>query len=154
MRGLKVKDVMSHPVITLAPGDSIREATRLLAQNGIAGAPVIEKGKLIGMITEQDIVRAVLPPVPSEGSLSVLEVLAHLDSVTNRPMKRTVADAMTTLVVDISPEAGVSEAATEMEERGVNRLPVVDADGALVGIVSRADLVRIMGEGPNDADEG
>jgi CBS domain-containing protein len=150
VRDLKVKEVMTRSVVTIAPDETLQRAAGRLAKHRIAGAPVVEEGKLVGMVTEQDIVRAVLPPVPTEGSLSVLEVMAHIDQVENRPSQKTVADAMSTLVVDISPEASLWEAATEMEQRGVNRLPVVDESGALVGIVSRADLVRIMGRQPDE----
>jgi CBS domain-containing protein len=150
VRDLKVKDVMTRSVVTVAPEETVQVAAGRLAQHRIAGAPVVKEGKLVGMVTEQDIVRAVLPPVPTEGSLSVLEVMTHINQVKNRPTMRTVADAMSTLIVDIGPEASVWEAATEMEQRGVNRLPVVDEGGALLGIVSRADLVRIMGEQPDD----
>ncbi|HYY44065.1 MAG TPA: CBS domain-containing protein, partial [Actinomycetota bacterium] len=142
----KVKDVMTRDVITITPDMTIRDAASRLARNGIAGAPVVEGGRVIGMVTEQDLVRTILPPAPTEGALSALEVLAHVNDVGIEQLDTPVSDSMSTLVVEILPEASVWEAAGEMERRGVNRIPVVDEDGKLVGIVSRADLVRVMGE--------
>jgi CBS domain-containing protein len=150
MRDARIKDVMTRSVITVEADETVQRAAQKLAENRIAGAPVVSKGRVVGMLTEQDIVRAMLPPIPLEGRLSMLEVLTHLDDVKNRPTMKTVRDAMSTLVVETSPEASVWEAATEMENRGVNRLPVLEKDGTLVGIVSRADLVRLMGAGPEE----
>lgn len=145
MRDLKVKDVMTRRVVTVEPGDTIYEATKRLAENHITGAPVVHEDKVVGMIAERDIVRAALPPMPGEGGMSALEAVTHHDAIKD-PEKKTVAEVMRTLVVEISPEASVWEAAAEMDHRGVNRLPVVDDSGALVGIMSRADLVRVMAD--------
>ncbi len=146
MRDLKVKDVMTRRVVTVEPGDTIYGATKRLAEHHITGAPVVHEGKVVGMIAERDIVRAALPPMPGEGGMSALEAVTHPDAIKDRPEKKTVAEVMRTLVVEISPEASVWEAAAEMDHRGVNRLPVVDDSGALVGIMSRADLVKVMAE--------
>ncbi len=144
MKDLKVRDVMTSRVITLEPGDTLYEVTKKLAQNHITGAPVVQEGKVVGMISERDILRAALPPTP-EGGLSVLDVLTQPEAVDHSPEK-TAQDVMGTLVVEISPDASVWEAAAEMEQRGVNRLPVVDDNGELVGIMSRADLVKVMAD--------
>lgn len=148
MRSPKVKDIMTSPVVTVEPEDSIPAAARRLAEHRIAGAPVVKEGAVVGMLSEHDIVRAVLPPAPGEEELSALAVVAHAEDIRQRPTKKTVADVMSTLVVETSPDTDVWEAAGEMERRGVNRLPVVDASGTIVGIVSRADVVRVMGQQP------
>lgn len=143
----KVKDVMTESVITLDPSESVQEAARRLAENRISGAPVVSEGELLGMVTEHDIVQAMLPPKPGEGGFSSLDVLAHPEEVRNRPSMRTVADIMSRLVVETSPDTSLWEAAAEMQSRGIKRLPVVD-EGRLVGIVSRADIVRVVGQDP------
>lgn len=148
MPDTKVKDVMTRSVVTLDPDDSVHAAARSLARHGISGAPVVREGKVVGVITESDIVRAVLPPAPSEEGLAALELLTHTDEASPRSAAKTVAEAMSTLVVEISPEESVRNAAAQMEQRGVNRLPVVGPDGSLVGIVSRADIVRLIAERP------
>jgi len=62
MRDMRVKDVMTHLVVTFQPSDSVHEAARRLAQNHISGAPVVAKGKVVGIVTEYDIVRALARP--------------------------------------------------------------------------------------------
>lgn len=139
---------MTRSVVTVVPGDPISAAASRLAHHRISGAPVVEGGKVIGMITESDIIRAMAIPEPTEGALKLLSALNEPSVIKERSGKKTVADAMSTLVVETSPETTFWEAAAEMEERGVNRLPVVEEDGTLVGIISRADLVRQFAESP------
>jgi CBS domain-containing protein len=145
MREAIVEDVMTAAVITLSPDDSLGAAAALLARNGISGAPVMEGGRVIGILSESDIVRGVLPPAPSVGELSVLEVLSHLNDLGTRTTDKSVSEVMHSLVVDIPPNASVWQAVAVMQQRGIKRLPVVDADGKLVGIISRADILRILG---------
>lgn len=140
-----VGDVMTRSVVTVDPAATVPEAARLLAESRISGAPVVSEGQLVGMVTEHDIVQAMLPPKPGEGGYSVLDMVTHLEDVQNRPSKRTVADVMSRLVVEISPGTSLWEAAAEMQSRGIKRLPVVE-NGKLVGIVSRADIVRVVGQ--------
>lgn len=141
---------MTQSVITLGPSQTVQEAAPRLAEHRISGAPVVSDGELVGMITEHDIVQAMLPPRPGEGGFSALDVIAHLGEIKNRPSKKTVADVMCRLVVETSPATSLWEAASEMQSRDVKRLPVVE-EGRLVGIVSRADIVRVVGQ-ETDAD--
>jgi CBS domain-containing protein len=135
-------------VVTFQPNDSVHEAARRLAQNHISGAPVVTKGKVIGIVTEYDIVRAIARPAPVDRKLSFLDLLtqdAHKARDNGDQQGLMVEDIMTHHVAVISEEATIWEAATSIERRGVKRLPVVDSQGQLCGIVSRADLVRVMG---------
>jgi CBS domain-containing protein len=145
---MKVKDVMTHLVVTFQPSDSVHEAARRLAQNHISGAPVVEKGKVIGIVTEYDIVRAIARPAPVDRKLSFLDLLTqdvHKTNGNEEQRGMRVEDIMTRHVAVITDEATIWEAATSIERRGVKRLPVVDDHGRLCGIISRADLVRVMG---------
>lgn len=144
MHAWTVKDAMTQAVVTIDPGQTVQEAARRLAEHRISGAPVVAGDELIGIITEHDIVQAVLPPKPAEGGFSALDIVAHLENVHNRPSKRTVADVMSRLVVEVSPDTSLWDAAGEMQSRDIKRLPVVDG-GRLVGIISRADIVRVVG---------
>ena len=148
MRDMRVNDVMTHLVVTFQPSDSVHEAARRLAQNHISGAPVVAKGKVVGIVTEYDIVRAIARPAPVDRKLSFLDLLTqdvHKASGDGEQRGLNVEDIMTRHVTVISDEATIWEAATSIERRGVKRLPVVDAHGHLCGVVSRADLVRVMG---------
>lgn len=146
MADVKVKEVMTHLVVTLYPSQTVHEAARELALNGISGAPVVEDGKVIGMVSESDLILATMPPVPIDRGVSVLDVMSVMGRARPRPHKhgKTVADVMNPLVVQVPAETSVWRAAFTMENRGVKRLPVIDEEGYLIGIISRADLVRVM----------
>lgn len=123
----------------MPPATDLKDVARLLAERRISGVPVVDEGgELLGVVSEGDIVRVEAGEELSGGFLSWL--LAG-----RRPARlegHTAADAMTAPVITARPGQDVAEAARVMTERGVNRLPVVDREGSLVGIVTRADLVR------------
>lgn len=142
-----VADVMSRETVELSPSDSIHEAAASLAQHGISGAPVIENGKLIGIVSEADLMRAAIPPAkvdkPRSSTMALLGLFLRGQS-TQPPHDATAASIMTESVVTVSPTASIWEAASVMERHDVKRLPVIDKDGNLVGIVSRGDLVGTL----------
>ena len=131
------------------------EAARRLSRNHISGAPVVEHGKVVGVISETDIVRALSPGDGGRRTASILDWLTIGGTGGARCKAGTlVADAMSPIGFQIPERASVWEAATILDRRGINRLPVVDDEDYLVGIVSRADLVRVMGrdDGSLEAD--
>jgi len=147
MNEMRVKQIMTKLVVSLSPEETIHQAAAKLAANGISGAPVVENDEVIGMVSEADILHAVAPVFPKRRR-SILEILVNTKNF--RPMHPPwgplVRDVMSTMVIfDVSPEASIWEAASLMENRGVKRVPVIDDRGRLVGIVSRADIVRAMG---------
>ena len=146
MSDVRVQDVMTHLVVMLYPTDSVHEAARRLAHNHISGAPVVEGGKVVGIVSESDLIHAVMPPVPVDRGASVFDLLSVMGRARPRAHdhEKTVAEVMSSLVIQISPDASIWTAASVMERRGVKRLPVVDEDDYLLGIVSRADLVKAM----------
>jgi CBS domain-containing protein len=146
MADVKVKDVMTHLVVMLYPKDTIHDAALRLARNRISGAPVVEDGRVVGIVSESDLIHAAAPPAKARHGGTVAEVLAALTSPRRGVHLNgtTVLDIISSAVIDISPEASVWRAAELMEDKGVKRLPVVDEDGYLVGIISRADLVKAM----------
>jgi CBS domain-containing protein len=139
---MKVEDVMTRDVITVRPETSLKEVASILAEKGISGVPVVnEASGLVGVVSEGDILFKERPPSSRRGTLAWL-----LDPYgTEGHLKleaRTAEEAMTSPAKTIAPHRAVGAAAAMMVEARVNRLPVVDADGRLVGIVTRADLVR------------
>jgi CBS domain-containing protein len=146
MAEVKVRDVMTHLVVTLYPSDSILEAARRLARNNVSGAPVVEGGKVIGMVSESDLIRAAMPPHETRRPVSVLDMLVLLNTARagQHDHGKRVEDIMTPIVVDISPDASVWEAAALMDHKGIKRLPVIDGEGYLIGVISRADVVKAM----------
>lgn len=146
MSDVKVQDVMTHLVVMLYPTDTVHEAAQRLARNRISGAPVVEGGKVVGIVSESDLIHAVMPPVPVDRGASILDILSVMGRAKPRSHEhgKTVAEVMTSLVIQVSPETSIWKAASIMERKGVKRLPVVDDHDYLLGIVSRADLVKAM----------
>ena len=145
MNQIKVKEVMTYLVVTCRRTDTIQQAARRFSSNRISGAPVLEHGRLVGVVSEVDLAA----PYASRSSSGRLSGSAPLKILLRRAEPQevepiTVGDVMTTKVVTISPEARVAQAASLIDRHGIRRLPVVDADGLVVGVLARADLVRAM----------
>jgi CBS domain-containing protein len=137
---VKVADVMNTDVVTVGPGAPLRDVARLLVERRISGVPVLDDdGTVLGVVSEADIL---VKERGRDGGASLFERVFELDTQSEKFGARDAADAMTTPAVTIRPTRSVSEAASLMLERSVNRLPVVDTHGKLLGIVTRADLVR------------
>ncbi|HET7482744.1 MAG TPA: CBS domain-containing protein [Actinomycetota bacterium] len=147
MNQLKVGDVMTNLVVKLYPDDTVHEAAQRLVQNDISGAPVVKEGKVVGILSEADLMRMAVEPAAVEKGPSVLDVVKVVATPRARfhdDQNVRVMSIMSSFVVTVAPEATVWEAARLMERHGVKRLPVTDPDGYLVGIVSRADLIKVM----------
>jgi CBS domain-containing protein len=138
---MRVDELMSPDVVSVAPDTSLKDVAALLSRHGISGVPVCEAdGQVLGVVSEADILRKEEGRGPGRSSLLSWLFESDADSLA-KVSARTAGEAMTSPAITIEPGRPVSEAARLMGERGVNRLPVVRA-GELVGIVTRADLVR------------
>lgn len=139
---MNVKDVMTSDVVTVRPETSLKDVAAILTERRISGAPVVDaSGKVVGVVSEGDILFKERGPSERTGLLAWFadpyEVAEQL-----KLAARTAGEAMTAPAKTIAPWRPVSSAAAEMLDEGVNRLPVVDDEGRLMGIVTRADLVR------------
>ncbi len=133
---MNVVDLMTTEVIAVSRDTGLREAARLMFRNRVSGLPITEPdGTLIGIITEADFLR--LEVERQEGA---------------RDPVATVGEAMSIGVVTIRPEMEIYEAAKIMAVQEVKRLPVVDDDNRLLGVISRADIVSIFTR-PDDVIE-
>jgi CBS domain-containing protein len=143
---MKVRDIMSPRVISIAPDASILAAIRLMLQNHISGLPVIDaSGALVGVVTEGDFLRRSETGTERQRPrwLQFLAGPSRLADEYVRTHARTVKDVMTATPVTISEDAGLDEAVELMEIRRIKRLPVVRG-GEVVGIVSRANLLHAL----------
>jgi CBS domain-containing protein len=138
---MKVKDVMTTDVRTVTQETPLKETAELLAELGISGLPVVEGGLVVGVVSEADILLKERGVNPSRRGLLGL-VLDAAAAVEEKLHARTAGEAMTSPAITIGPERPLAEAAARMIDERVNRLPVVDEQDRLVGIVTRADLVR------------
>lgn len=142
---MNVADVMSRAIVTVMPGHSVRHAAQMMLDHKVSGVPVVDgDGQLVGILTEGDLLRRVeygltgsrphwIEAVSAEG--------AARDFVKSHSWR--VADVMSKPVVAVTEDTSLADVAAMFGTRGIKRAPVV-RDGRLVGIVSRADLLRII----------
>lgn len=118
-------DIMTHKVFTTSPRTSVQEVARLLDRERISGVPVIDdsNGQLVGMITEADIIRCM-----------------HRDDL-------KVDEIMSRQLITVNEDTSINDIAALLTERKIKRVPVVQASGKLVGIISRADIVHAVAQG-------
>lgn len=120
----RVQDVMTIEVVVAQPTTPVKQVARLLADHRLSALPVVDGcGRVLGVVSEADL--------PGDGR-----------PVADGQAAATAAGVMTSPAVAVMPQATVTEAASRMQAAGVKRLPVVAGSGRLVGIVSRADLLR------------
>lgn len=147
--------IMTREVITARPDDSVAKIARLLSEHGISAAPVCESdGRLLGMISEGDLMRPFIEQnavrrawwlgLLAEGTELAPEFLDYI-----RLDHRRARDLMTTAVISVGEHATVAEIAGLLAQHAIKRVPVVH-DGKLVGIVSRADVVRALVRQPEE----
>jgi CBS domain-containing protein len=146
----QVKDFMTTDPVTVKPTDSVGTVLQRLEENHISGLPVVdETGKVVGVVSEADLLfreRPIRLPLYLSflGGIIYLEPLDHFIQQLKKSLGVLVQDVMTPNPVTIAPEAPISQAANLMLEKRVNRLPVVDAAGVLVGIITRDDLLHVL----------
>jgi len=142
-RPIRVADVMTREVARVAPATPVKEIVRRLAERRVSALPVVDlEGRVLGVVSEADLLlkegRGILadPPRRFEPASRRTERIKSGATV--------AADLMTAPALTIAPEAAVAEAAQVMRDRGVKRLVVVDERDRLVGIISRADVIRVF----------
>jgi CBS domain-containing protein len=143
---MKASEIMTLGVYTIKPDASVRDAAHLMIEQGISGLPVVDSaGQLVGIVTEGDFLRRVETGTERRRSrwLEILVGPGRLASDYVRTHGRKVEEIMSTDVVTVPPHAPLQDVVRIMEERRIKRVPVV-RDGAVVGIVSRANLVQAL----------
>lgn len=137
---MKIQDAMTTEIVTTTPEASLKDAARELAKHHVSGLPVVDaEGVVVGVISEADIVAKEVDDTP-RGSL--LQRFLEGPPVDDRFYARTVGEAMSSPALTIARDRPLAQAASTMLAEGINRLPVVDTKGRLVGLVTRGDLVR------------
>ena len=150
---MKVKDVMNPNVVFCKPDDTVREAAKILKENSVSGAPVLEDEELVGIVSEADLLRLLILPekgelwLPSPFEVIEVPIRELLGWEETKKMlsdvgSTKVEEIMTREVYTISFEASVEEASEHMIRHKINRLPVIDEDNHVVGIVTRGDIIE------------
>jgi CBS domain-containing protein len=146
---MQVREVMTTPVVSVTPETTVKELLTLWTEHPVSGFPVVDGEKVVGVVSETDLVyrdRPLKPPA----FVAILDAFIPITSphTIEQELRKTVgtkvSDVMTSPALTVGADDDLSVAASLMTDRHVNRLPVVDDAGRLVGIVSRADLVRAL----------
>jgi len=155
---MKVKDVMRSDVMFVRPNWTVFDCAKIFEKNNISGAPVVENGRVIGVISISDLIKFmgmklmdanVIAEEPQGLSMLLLNLVklgkdyVDFKKELERISKISVREVMSRYVVSIPPTANIYEAARIMEDNDVNRLPVIH-NGKLIGIVARQDLVKAL----------
>ena len=157
---MKIQDAMEKNVIKFQVDDRIVDVAGSLRENKISGAPVMNKeGQLVGIISEGDIMRLLevhsphirlILPSPLDLIELPVRMKYEMDEIAedmNKAASLLIGEIMTTKVVTIDPDSDIGDAAHLMDTHDVKRLPVVDSDGKMVGIITRGDIIGAMVRG-------
>ncbi|MFI8100818.1 CBS domain-containing protein [Streptomyces sp. NPDC086023] len=152
MRHVKVAELMTGEVVSVVPATPFKDVAKLLVQHDITGVPVLdEEDRVLGVVSQTDLLAQTAPPAGAE------EDPAGLRQLPGRPGPRAVApgraavpsrgtagEVMSAPAVTVHADEPAADAARLMARRGVERLPVVDVEDRIVGIVTRRDLLRLF----------
>lgn len=145
IREMRVAEISHEEWPTLGPDETVEGVIKLFAESGVSGAPVVDEGRLVGIVTEGDLIFRDAD-VKAPGFLDILGGMIPLgswDEYRDEALKSagvTVDEVMTREVITISPEATLAEASTLMADKRVKILPVTEND-ALRGVITRMDIL-------------
>jgi CBS domain-containing protein len=145
-----VQEFMTPNPITAKASDSIEAVIKLIEEHRIRGLPVVDDhGQVIGVISEGDLLTREAPMQPPLyltllGSVIYFESPEKFHQHLKKSLGMQVQDVMSAEPVTTTPETPIAQVAQTMLEKRINRLPVVDADQKLIGIITRHDLIRAL----------
>ncbi|MGQ0546313.1 MAG: CBS domain-containing protein [Betaproteobacteria bacterium] len=142
---MKAKDIMTSPVVSVGPDATVREVAALMLDMRISAVPVLEAGRLAGIVSEADLLHRHELGTEASGRpwwVRLLSADASLEEYVKSHARRA-GDVMTRKVVSVADDAPLAAVVSLLERHGVKRLPVLRGE-RLVGIVSRSDLVRAL----------
>ncbi len=145
------KEIMTTDVITVGSDDTVEDVIKILLENKISGVPVINENKeVIGVVSEGDLIirnQEIRPPafIQILGGVIYLDDPEDFREELRKAFAYKVADIMTVVPATVDEDTPIEEIVTLMSGEGINRVPVV-RDDKLVGIVTRADIIKSMAE--------
>ncbi|MCX6030388.1 MAG: CBS domain-containing protein [Chloroflexi bacterium] len=134
MDKIRVRDVMSSPAIVIGPNATVPIAAALMKQHGIRHLPVVENGRLVGIVSQGDVRQASITASINSDSYELHFMLDRL----------TASNIMARKVFTVTTDAFIVHAAELMTEKKVAGLPVVEKDGSVVGIITESDLLKML----------
>jgi CBS domain-containing protein len=144
-----VRDVMRQEVPVASPATPIAELARLMVEHRVPGLPIIDRGELVGIVTEADLIqREATVDMPSIVTFLDAVIVADAGTPFEEELRRVVAttaeELMTSPVISIRDSATVAELATLMLQQRVNPVPVVDDTRQIVGLATRSGLIALI----------
>ncbi len=139
---------MTKDVISVSSEMRVVQAAKILLEKGFNGVPVIEKGKLVGILCQSDLIaQQKRLPIPSFFTLLngviPLQSTKHFEKAVHKMAAIIVADVMTSKPTTVHPDTSIEELASLMLDKKIDTIPVVDK-GELVGIIGKADIMRTL----------
>ncbi|MBM3705418.1 MAG: CBS domain-containing protein [Actinobacteria bacterium] len=151
MNEKQVKDVMTERVISVKRKTTVGELCEILLKNNITGVPVVdEDNRLEGMVTDADIITENIEPIfpiyfdPLIASFAYMDDFKKYTMDVKEYLSTKVEDIMTRRVKSVKPETLLSDAIKIMVKDRLNRIPVVDSENRVTGIIARADVLRSL----------
>jgi CBS domain-containing protein len=150
--GKCARDFMTPDPITVTKDVAVTQAARLMVDNKVGALPVVEDGKLVGIVTEGDLImQDVKLEFPTylqllDGMIMYPPATARFENELKKAVAASVGDVMSKDPVTVQGDTSLEDVATLFIDRDVSRIPVLDGD-TLVGIVSKSDVVRSLIEG-------
>jgi CBS domain-containing protein len=144
----RVRLIMTSDVVTVTPDTSVDEVARLIWEHKIGSVPVVENGHVVGIVTDYDLITRETD-YDAPVFFSFLEAYFRIPGTGDEEQLRRILaisarQLMSSPAMTVGPDDTVQDVASLMYDKRLNALPVVDDDNALVGIVTRADIVRLM----------
>lgn len=146
------RDIMTPDPVTVTPELPVTDAAKLMVERRVGALPVLEGGRLIGLVTEGDLIMAdVKVEFPTyidllSGFIFYPPSVRRFENELKKAVGAEVKDVMTSEPVTVTADTSIEDVATLMVDRDVSRVPVLDA-GVLVGIISKSDIVRSLVSG-------
>lgn len=154
---MKVKDVMTKNVITFTPDMTVKDAMEILVKNNIGGAPVTVNGKLVGIVTQRDLLSYLDMAYKRQGWIfiptpfDIIEVprltalpYEKFTEIYEKFGQEKIENVMQKKVYFVEPDDDIEDAIQLLGKAKVNRLPVVDKEKNVVGIITRGDILRAL----------
>lgn len=145
-----IKDIMTTDVITVSEDDTVEKCAKVMSTLHLSGLPVLNaKGHVNGIITEGDLIRRA-SRIKAPAFLEILGGIIYLDNPNHfldevkKSMGHFARNVMSKDVITVSPDSRIEDAATLLVQKKIKRLPVLDNEGKLIGIVSRKDIMNYL----------
>jgi CBS domain-containing protein len=145
-----VEQIMTSTPVTVNPETPLKEAIKIIVEKNISGLPVVDdRGKLVGVISETDLTwqeTGVEPPpyIMILDSVIYLENPSRYEKEIHKALGQTVKEVMSDKPIAIKPTQTVKEAAHLMHHKKIRRLPVIDSENKVIGIITQGDIIRMM----------